>query len=501
MAQPQHILCPRCHKPARPSARFCQHCGHDVVLNNAGPRFYLTRVLKAGGQGAVFEGAGDDGKVYAVKEMLDNFADPKERAAGIARFEAEAGLLERLSHPRIPRVYAHFEDEGKHYLVMDFVRGEDLDSVVEREGAITEPRVLDWADQICEVLGYLHANGMIYRDMKPSNVMLEPGGTIKLIDFGIAKVLQGANRGTQIGTPGYAPPEQYQGIATRESDIYALGATLHHLLTGRNPQDHPPFSFPPARDVNPAVSRATSDAIARALQMRPEDRYGSLADFAAALGLGQPAPAVVRTSAPQPAGAARPAPASAQRPLPQPAAPPPRRPAPQPAPGRPAASPSSAQPQPAPPRQRRQPAPASQAAPAAPPVAQAPRQRARRSGCGRIIVGLLVLVLLGLGGAAFAIFQLADSVIPAPTAQTLVQQEYRREAEIIVPAGTDEAGLRSAFAYTYSVLVKEQFGDAAQVVPGSVAYAEGAAPAYLGADTRGERFRVTLVGQVLVPEQ
>ena len=133
MAEAQQILCPRCHKPNLRRARFCQHCGHDIILNNDGPRYYITRVIKEGGQGAVFETVGDDQHIYAVKEMLDHFTDEKERGEAITRFEAEARMLERLSHPRIPRVYADFKDEGRHYLAMDFVQGEDLEEVLRRE--------------------------------------------------------------------------------------------------------------------------------------------------------------------------------------------------------------------------------------------------------------------------------------------------------------------------------------------------------------------------------
>ncbi|HMQ33453.1 MAG TPA: inactive serine/threonine-protein kinase VRK3, partial [Chloroflexaceae bacterium] len=156
MAEVTQILCPRCHKPNLRRARFCQHCGHDVVLNNDAPsderRYVITRVIKQGGQGAVYEGLDESGKVYAIKEMLDRFTDPRERAEAIGRFNDEADVLQTLSHPRIPQVYSHFRDEGRHYLTMDFVRGEDLEEIVEREGPIDEARVLAWADQICDVL-------------------------------------------------------------------------------------------------------------------------------------------------------------------------------------------------------------------------------------------------------------------------------------------------------------------------------------------------------------
>ena len=311
----QHILCPICHKFNLRRALFCQHCGNSVVLNSDGPRYYITRIIKAGGQGAVYETIGDDGQVYAVKEMLDRFTDLKEREEAINRFDDEAQILQRLSHPRIPHVYANFKDEGRQYLAMDFVRGQDLEQIIEHEGTIPELQALEWADQICDVLGYLHNNGLIYRDMKPSNIMVESQSRgIKLVDFGIAKVLQPSERGTQIGTPGYAPPEQYQGLATRESDIYALGATLHHMVTGRDPRDEVPFSFPPVQSLKPSVSKRTSDAIARALQMRPDDRYHSVAEFRALLRPLRPQPAQVRRvpvtpALPiQPQVAARPAP-------------------------------------------------------------------------------------------------------------------------------------------------------------------------------------------------
>ncbi|NWF81695.1 MAG: protein kinase, partial [Chloroflexi bacterium] len=308
----QPLICPACHAPNLPHARFCQQCGYDLVLNNDGPRFFLSRVIKEGGQGAVFEGRSETGEVVAVKEMLDRFTDPAERAEAVRRFVAEAETLGKLTHPRIPRIYASFNDGGRHYLVMEFIRGEDLDDLVAREGPQPEARVLAWADELCDVLDYLHGNGLIYRDMKPSNVMLEqPAGTLKVIDFGIARVFQPQQRGTQIGTPGYAPPEQYQGLATPRSDIYALGATLHHLLSGRDPRDHPPFNFPRLT----GVSARTADAIERALQMRQEDRFQSIAAFRAAL---QPAAQVITTA---PAAPAAIRPATAPVPSPPAAAP------------------------------------------------------------------------------------------------------------------------------------------------------------------------------------
>ncbi len=314
MAEVSQILCPRCHKQNLRRARFCQHCGHDMVLNNNVPnderRYVITRVIKQGGQGAIYEGLDETGKRYAIKEMRDTFTDPRERAEAIASFNAEAEVLQRLNHPRIPQVYSHFRDEGRHYLTMEFVAGEDLDEIITRVGRIEEPQVLIWAAQICDVLDHLHSRGLVYRDMKPSNVMIErESGGVKLIDFGITHLFEPSKRSAQIGTPGYAPPEQYQGIATPQSDIYALGATLHHLLSGRDPVEQLPFSFPPVRSLAPLVSRRTNVALERALQKVPRDRFNTVREFWTAL---DPAPLLQPAQVRVAPASGRMAPAAAQ---------------------------------------------------------------------------------------------------------------------------------------------------------------------------------------------
>jgi len=490
MAEAQQILCPNCHKPNLRRAKFCQHCAHDMVLNNDGPRYYITRVIKSGGQGSVFETIGDDGKVYAVKEMIDNFTNPKDRTEAIDRFEAEAKMLRRLSHARIPKVYADFKDEGRQYLAMDFVRGEDLEEIVHKHpGGLPEPQVLEWADEICDVLDYLHNHKpepIIFRDMKPSNVMIESDGKVKLIDFGIAKVFQRAERGTQIGTPGYAPPEQYQGLATVESDIYALAATLHHILTGRDPRDEPPFSFPPVYGLKPTISRRTSEALQKALQMNPDDRFQSIAEFRAAL---RPLPPPqVRVSqqttvlTPQPQVAAPPAATPARPPV--------------------AAAPQAGN-QPA--------VQARPAAPAAPIAAPAPQAQPRRR--GGFFRGLLVLLLvLGLIGATlvFAFPSIADQVLPgvisapqstAAPAQTIYVPAGTftlQDQEIIVPAGKE---VLEAYQEAFIQLARQdpKYGPKAIVSP-------NAPPAFVGTperisqDSQGTRYRATMQGLVYVPK-
>jgi serine/threonine-protein kinase len=476
----QQILCPFCHKPNLRRARFCQHCGHDVVLNNAGPRYYITRIIKEGGQGAVYQAIDDQDRDYAVKEMLERTLDSKDRAEALQRFNEEATLLQRLSHPRIPRVYAHFKDEGRNYLVMDFVRGQDLEQILERDGALPEARVLDYADQLCDVLTYLHDNRLIYRDMKPSNVMIEATtGSVKLVDFGIAKVFQRQERGTQIGTPGYAPPEQYQGLATVESDIYSLGATLHHMLTGRDPRDEVPFSFPSVRSLAPSVSQRTSDAVGRALQMRPEDRYHSVAEFRALLRPLPPAPPQVRRA---PAAAALPARSQA-----------------------PVATGSAAVPA--------VPAVQQPAIPAPPKAQEKRRRRGFGAWLARTIRNLLMLVVL-LAVATGALWYFFPeyvepylpaeviSVLPRPASITTTptSQQFEVELEVDVPTGAGSEAVRQAFVDAYVEAAVARFGPQA-VVDTNVPISMTGEPEKLATNDTTDTYRATVLGRVQAPVQ
>lgn len=327
MSTARSLPCPRCNSFNPPQARFCQHCRFRIVLVvPEAERYQIVRIIKAGGMGAVYEAVDPSAQRYAIKELLDRFARPDERAEALAHFADEARLLQQLRHPSVPRVYANFADtfvdgatgeqRQHYYLVMDFIRGEDLEQRLEREGAQGEALVLMWADQLCDVLGYLHESDLIYRDVKPSNIMIERDtGRVKLVDFGIATLAGPEGRSTLIGTPGYSPPEQYQGLATPASDVYALGATLHHLLTGRDPRSEPPFSFPPLHQLRPDVSLHVASAIDRALSMHSPERWGSMREFRAALLAAerQPAPVVAAPSIAAPA-----APASVARPRPRP---------------------------------------------------------------------------------------------------------------------------------------------------------------------------------------
>jgi serine/threonine protein kinase len=258
-------------------------------------RYKVIRKLGSGGFGAVYlvNDAHLSGKLCAMKEMTDTkIPDPVEKQQAIQAFQKEAFLLAALNHPNLTKVIDCFQYLGKHYLVMDYVDGQALDDMLDvRATPFPEAKVVEWAEQLCDVLDYLHHQSppVIFRDLKPGNIMLNKEGQIRLIDFGVARLFKpGVNKRDTVflGTPGYAPPEQYEklgkGQSDPRSDVYALGATLHQLLTKRNPGDDP-FNFPPIISLNTMVSKRVSDAIQKAVNVSPDLRWQSTADFAQAL--------------------------------------------------------------------------------------------------------------------------------------------------------------------------------------------------------------------------
>jgi serine/threonine protein kinase len=228
-------------------------------------------------------------RLCAVKVMVSHAMDEATRTIQRNAFEREAAMLATLRHPGIPQVFDFFTLGETSYLVLEYIEGEDLERVLSRSREpIPEARLVDWALQILDVLAYLHSRDpepIVFRDMKPSNVMLRPTGSLCLIDFGIARVFQPLQRGTMIGTEGYAPPEQYRGIAEPRGDLYALGATLYHLATRIDPRTEPPFSLSqrPPRMSNPKLSEGFEAVILRALAYNPSDRYPSATAMAEAL--------------------------------------------------------------------------------------------------------------------------------------------------------------------------------------------------------------------------
>jgi serine/threonine protein kinase len=228
-------------------------------------------------------------KRVAVKEMLNLARDTTIRDTIIRNFEREANILATLDHPSIPRIYDYFSEDERSYLILEFIDGKDLETILnESQGFLPEIQVAGWAIELCDVLNYLHnynPQPVIFRDMKPSNVMINNHDHVMLVDFGIAKTFQSGQKGTMVGTEGYSPPEQYKGNAQPVSDIYALGATLHHLLTKRDPRLEPPFTFSerPIRSTNPGVSLELETTIYTSLQYNPEDRYQSADEMKEAL--------------------------------------------------------------------------------------------------------------------------------------------------------------------------------------------------------------------------
>jgi serine/threonine-protein kinase len=250
-------------------------------------RYVIAEKLGQGGMGAVYRAS--DRRLstinWAIKEMSQSaITGPLERQHAREAFRHEAEMLAALNHPNLPRVTDHFEQDGKAYLVMEYVPGETLHSFLVREG-LPQPqqRVFEWFRQLAEVLDYLHNQNppIIFRDLKPANIMLTPHGPVKLIDFGIARLFKpGQAKDTQaFGTAGYSAPEQYgRGQTDARSDIYSLGVLLHQLLTGYDPT-LTPFRLPPASQVGPNVSRPLSDAIAAATDSDPARRFMSMHAF------------------------------------------------------------------------------------------------------------------------------------------------------------------------------------------------------------------------------
>src|SRR5215472_2916254 len=252
-----------------------------VVLQQ---RYRVERLLGGGGMGMVYLAQDQRlaNRPCAIKEMVDHFIDPEQRREANEYFFREADTLAQLRHPSIPAISDRFDQANRHYLVMEYVEGRNLEEELAAQGhPLEEGVVVDIARQLCEVLAYLHGlvPQVVYRDMKPSNVMLTPRGKAMLIDFGIARLFKVASKGTMIGTLGFAPPEQYQGLVDPRSDIYSLGATLHYVLTGRDPEKFPPFSFPPVQSLRPAISANLAGAIDRALSYKVEGRPQSVPEF------------------------------------------------------------------------------------------------------------------------------------------------------------------------------------------------------------------------------
>ena len=219
-------------------------------------------------------------KQWAVKEIRKKGSGKNDEIV-VNSLLAEANMMKKLDHPALPRIVDIIDNGVTIYIIMDYIEGESLDKILNEYGAQPEELVIGWAKQLCDALGYLHSQKppIIYRDMKPANVMLKPEGNIKIIDFGIAREYKEQNLAdtTVLGTKGYAPPEQYCGQTDARSDIFALGMTMHHLLTGVDPRNGEPYAS--VRQWNPELSEGIEIIIDKCVEPAPENRYQTCAEL------------------------------------------------------------------------------------------------------------------------------------------------------------------------------------------------------------------------------
>lgn len=226
-------------------------------------------------------------KQWAVKEIKKKARDRNNEVV-IQSAIAEANMMKKLDHPCLPRIVDIIDRKNVIYVVMDYIEGEPLSKILEQYGAQPQETVIEWAKELAGVLEYLHMQDppIIYRDMKPANIMLQPNGNIKLIDFGIAREYkeQNVEDTVSLGTKGYAAPEQFGGKGQTDprTDIYCLGVTLYHLVTGQNPCE-PPYELYPIRHWKPELSAGLESIILKCTQMNPQDRYSSCAELLYAL--------------------------------------------------------------------------------------------------------------------------------------------------------------------------------------------------------------------------
>ena len=244
-------------------------------------KYEVLREIGRGGMSVVYLAMDTRlNKQWAVKEIRKK-GNGKNDEVVVNSLLAEANLMKRLDHPSLPRIVDIIDNGLTIYVVMDYIEGESLDKILNEYGAQSEEMVIGWAKQLCDALGYLHSQKppIIYRDMKPANVMLKPEGNIKIIDFGIAREYKEQNLAdtTVLGTKGYAPPEQYSGQTDARSDIFALGMTMHHLLTGIDPRSGEAYA--PVRQWNPELSEGIEIIIDRCVEPAAENRYQSCSDL------------------------------------------------------------------------------------------------------------------------------------------------------------------------------------------------------------------------------
>ncbi|OCA87667.1 serine/threonine protein kinase [Bacillus sp. FJAT-27225] len=251
-------------------------------------KYEILKLIGQGGMSKVYLAMDKRlNKQWAVKEIEKRERDRNYEIIYQSAI-AEANMIKRLDHPALPRIVDIIDDRDRIFVIMDYIEGEPLDKILDEYGAQPQELVIEWAKQLCEVLDYLHTRNpsIIYRDMKPGNVMLKPDGNLKLIDFGIAREYKEQNLAdtVSLGTKGYAAPEQFGGKGQTDprTDVYCLGVTLYHLVTGHNPSE-PPYELYPIRYWNPHLSGGLERIIEKCTQLNPDDRFQSCAELLYAL--------------------------------------------------------------------------------------------------------------------------------------------------------------------------------------------------------------------------
>jgi serine/threonine protein kinase len=295
--------CPYCGTENSNEESFCEHCGgfldpstatttqgESVHAGNSQSlttgshlqdgRYVIKKILGQGGMGSLALASDTRlaDKLVVIKELISDNADPTE---DVRNFKGEVQTLAHLDHPLIPGVTDHFQEGSRYFMVQEYVEGENLEARLERiKRPMEEQDALGYAAEVLDILDYLEQQTppIVHRDIKPANIIIgAKDQRAHLVDFGIARAYAPSNarrkQTTALGTPGYAPPEQYQGNAEPRSDLYALAATLYHLLTNRDPADYPPFQFPPIRTLNPRLSLDIEAILTRALMLDVNQRY------------------------------------------------------------------------------------------------------------------------------------------------------------------------------------------------------------------------------------
>jgi len=293
------MICDKCNQKNIEEDLFCIKCGNILVpihlfqrslsskqleINYLNTRYGTLKEMKKGGMGKIFMGVDKNlSKVCAIKELLEDLAASKtDRRRSVKMFEQEATLLASLNHESLPRVYDYFILEDRYYLIMDYIEGDDLLTVIKKKytDGCPEEQVLEWGIQLCEVLEYLHGKNppIIYRDLKPDNIMLKKADDkVFLIDFGIARLIGEERVDTSFATAGYASPEQCGGKECDvRSDTYSLGATMYHLLTGRRPKD---LTGETLKKINSRISLYMDKVVTKARSIYVKDRYQTAWEF------------------------------------------------------------------------------------------------------------------------------------------------------------------------------------------------------------------------------